>query len=79
MLLLDEPSLGLDPPLISEALGRIKQIGRDNGVTVLIVEQKVRELLKIADRVAVFRTGHVTFDGLAEALKDEAKLKEVYL
>lgn len=79
LLLLDEPSLGLAPLLISEALGRIKQISRDNGVTVLIVEQKVREVLKIADRVVVLRNGRVSFEGEAEALKDEAKLKEVYL
>jgi ABC-type branched-subunit amino acid transport system ATPase component len=48
---IDEPSLGLAPPLVSEALGRIQQISREAGVTVLIVEQKVREVLKIAHRV----------------------------
>jgi branched-chain amino acid transport system ATP-binding protein len=79
LLLLDEPSLGLAPPLISEALGRIKQISRDNGVTVLIVEQKVREVLKIAARVVVLRNGQVSFTGTAEELKDDRRLKEVYL
>ena len=79
LLLLDEPSLGLAPPLVSEALGRIQQISRDSGVTVLIVEQKVREVLKIAQRVYVLRTGRVSFTGPAEALKDDARLREVYL
>ncbi|MGD0209181.1 MAG: ABC transporter ATP-binding protein [Verrucomicrobiota bacterium] len=79
LLLLDEPSLGLAPPLVSEALGRIQQINRDSGVTVLIVEQKVREVLKIAHRVYVLRTGRVSFTGRAEELKDDAKLREVYL
>jgi branched-chain amino acid transport system ATP-binding protein len=79
LLLLDEPSLGLAPPLISEALGRIQQISRDNGVTVLIVEQKVREVLKIAHRVYVLRNGRVSFTGPAKELKDDAKLREVYL
>ncbi len=79
LLLLDEPSLGLAPPLVTEALGRIQQISRDQGVTVLIVEQKVREVLKTAHRVYVLRTGRVSFSGSAEELKDEAKLKEVYL
>jgi branched-chain amino acid transport system ATP-binding protein len=78
-LLLDEPSLGLAPPLVSEALDRIQQISRDSGVTVLIVEQKVRKVLKIAQRVYVLRNGRVSFTGPAEALKDDAKLKEVYL
>jgi branched-chain amino acid transport system ATP-binding protein len=79
LLLLDEPSLGLAPPLVSEALGRIRQISRDAGVTVLIIEQKVREVLKIADRVYVLRNGRVSFTGPADELRDDAKLKEVYL
>lgn len=79
LLLLDEPSLGLAPPLVSDALARIQQIARDNSAAVLIVEQKVREVLKIAQRVYVLRNGRVSFTGPVEALKDEAKLKEVYL
>jgi len=51
LLLLDEPSLGLAPPLVAEALGHIQDINRRSGATVLIVEQKVREVLKIAQRV----------------------------
>jgi branched-chain amino acid transport system ATP-binding protein len=79
LLLLDEPSLGLAPPLVSEALGRIHQIAQDNDVAVLIVEQKVREVLKIAQRVYVLRNGVVSYAGSADSLKDEAKLRQVYL
>ena len=79
LLLLDEPSLGLAPPLVSQALGRIQQISKDAGMTVLIVEQKVREVLKIARRVYVLRTGQISFAGQADALGDDAKLREVYL
>jgi ABC-type branched-subunit amino acid transport system ATPase component len=79
LLLLDEPSLGLAPPLVVEALGRVQQISRDSGVAVLIVEQKVREVLKIAQRVYVLRNGLVSFSGPTESLKDDAKLREVYL
>jgi len=79
VLLLDEPSLGLAPPLVSEALARIQQISRDSGITVLIVEQKVREALKISGRVYVLRNGRVSFTGPADELKDDAKLREVYL
>jgi len=79
VLLLDEPSLGLAPQLTSEALGRIQQISRDSGVTVLIVEQKVREVLRIAQRVYVLRNGHVSFTGPTEELTDERKLREIYL
>ena len=79
LLLLDEPSLGLAPPLVSEALGRIREIAEDNNVAVLIVEQKVREVLKIAQRVYVLRNGFVSFAGPADALKDDTKLRAVYL
>jgi branched-chain amino acid transport system ATP-binding protein len=79
LLLLDEPSLGLAPPLVSQALGRIRQISDDSGVTIVIVEQKVREVLKIAHRVCVLRMGQVSFTGPANDLNDEARLREVYL
>jgi branched-chain amino acid transport system ATP-binding protein len=79
LLLLDEPSLGLATPLVSQALGRIQQISKDAGMTVVIVEQKVREVLKIARRVYVLRTGQISFAGPADALGDDAKLRVVYL
>jgi len=78
-LFLDEPSLGLAPPLVTEALSHIQQVSRDSHVSVLIVEQKVREVLKIAHRVYVLRNGQVSFSGLAESLCNETKLREVYL
>lgn len=78
-LLLDEPSLGLAPPLVAEAIARIQQISQDSGVAVLIVEQKVREVLKIAQRVYVLRNGLVSFSGPTDSLHDDAKLREVYL
>ncbi len=79
LLLLDEPSLGLAPPLVSQALGRIQQISKDARMTVVIVEQKVREVLKISRRVYVLRTGQISFTGPADALGDDTKLREVYL
>ncbi len=79
VLLLDEPSLGLAPPLVSEALARIREIAEDKRVAVLIVEQKVREVLRIAQRVYVLRSGLVSYSGLSESLTDEATLREAYL
>jgi branched-chain amino acid transport system ATP-binding protein len=78
LLLMDEPSLGLAPQLVTEALGHVQEINRDSGVTVLIVEQKVREVLKIAGRVYVLRTGVIGFSGPADTL-DDAALRRVYL
>ena len=78
LLLMDEPSLGLAPPLVSVALKHIQELNRGFGVTVLIVEQKVREVCRIARRVYVLRNGQVTFEGSTETL-DDKKLSEVYL
>jgi branched-chain amino acid transport system ATP-binding protein len=77
LVLADEPSLGLAPQLVSGALRHIQELNRNHGVTILIVEQKVREVLKIARRVYVLRNGRVSFHGPTESL-DNAKLREVY-
>lgn len=79
LVLLDEPSLGLAPPFVTEALQRVQEISCDSGAAILIVEQKVREVLKIARRVYVFRNGQVSFSGPTESLADDARLREVYL
>ena len=79
LLLLDEPSLGLAPCVVSHVFELMQQIAKKDGISILIVEQKVREVLKIAHRVYVLRSGGVSFSGGVEALKDEVKLREVYL
>ena len=80
VLLLDEPSLGLSPSLIKEAFERIRQLNRDNGVTVLIVEQKVREVLEICHRVYCLKLGKVACAGPPQELQqDPAKLRQVFL
>lgn len=80
MLLVDEPSLGLAPPLVKEALNRFQQLNRDNGVTILIVEQKVREVLDICHKVYCLKLGKVTYDGPPTTLQtDRNKLKELFL
>jgi len=78
ILLLDEPSLGLSPQLVKQAFETIKKINKDFGTTILIVEQKVRDVLKISDIVYALRLGKLVFEGKAEELNDE-KLKEIFL
>lgn len=79
LLLLDEPSLGLAPSLVTSALRQIERIGREAGASVLIVEQRVRQVLMIADFVYVLRAGGIHYSGTAKSLADEARLAEVYL
>ncbi len=80
LLMLDEPSLGLSPNLVRNVFEKIAEINRDTGVSILIVEQKVREVLRICNRVYSLKLGKLAFDGSPEELRDDkAKLKELFL
>jgi len=80
LLMLDEPSLGLSPNLVATVFRKIAEINTETGVTILIVEQKVREVLDICRRVYSIKLGKVAFEGSPEELKeDKAKLKGLFL
>lgn len=72
LLLLDEPSLGLSPQATSEALSAIRRLNKDMGTSLLIVEQNVREVLQIADRVYVLRQGEVVLEASSADVTMEA-------
>lgn len=78
LLLLDEPSLGLSPRLVTEVFELIRSLAAD-GLTVLLVEQNVRQALRIAERGYVLTTGRVTSTGTAEELMADTALVESYL
>src|ERR1700733_1172442 len=77
MLLLDEPSLGLAPAVADELFGQFAKL-RDEGMTLLIVDQMADHVLAIADRGYVLGGGRVVTEGRAEELRD-TKLDEAYL
>lgn len=80
LLMLDEPSLGLAPNLMATVFKRIADISREAGVAILIVEQKVRDVLDICNRVYSMKLGKIAFEGQPEELsEDKAKLKELFL
>jgi len=80
LLMLDEPSLGLSPNLVRSVFEKITEINQDTGVTIVIVEQKVREVLGICNRVYSLKLGKVSFDGTSKELRDDrAKLKGLFL
>lgn len=80
LLMLDEPSLGLAPNLVKTVFQKITQVNKETGVTILIVEQKVREVLEICDKVYSVKLGRVAFRGKPEELKkDKDKLKQLFL
>jgi branched-chain amino acid transport system ATP-binding protein len=77
ILLLDEPSVGLSLELVRTSLATIKNVSRESGAAVLIVEQKVREVLSIADRVYLLTMGKVAFHGSPAEMSDQ--LHQLYL
>ena len=79
LLLLDEPSLGLSPPLVNEAFQKITELNRAFGTTVVIVEQKVREVLKITQRTYLLKMGRVAYEGSSAALLDGDRIREIFL
>lgn len=78
-VLLDEPSLGLSPRLTSAAFARIDQLRSSNATTFVIVEQRVRAVLEIADRAYVLRRGRVSFSGDAAALRNRETLRDMFV
>jgi len=76
LLLLDEPSLGLAPKIMSEIFKTIKEINK-SGVSVIIVEQNAKQAVEIAHRTCVLEDGKVAMEGGKEILKDE-KIKNIY-
>ncbi len=78
ILLLDEPSMGLSPILVSEIFDIIKAIN-ESGTTVLLVEQNAKKALSIADRAYALETGNVVVSGKASDLINDDKIKKAYL
>jgi branched-chain amino acid transport system ATP-binding protein len=78
LLLLDEPSMGLAPLLVNRILETIRRL-RDDGLTILLVEQNARAALAIADRAYVLETGRVTASGTAASVQADQRVREAYL
>jgi len=79
ILLLDEPSLGLAPVLVSEIFKVIKQIHEEEGVTILLVEQNARKALGIADYGYILEAGKIALHDEAALLKTNEHVKAAYL
>jgi ABC-type branched-subunit amino acid transport system ATPase component len=79
VLLLDEPSLGLAPAAATLALRHIDLITREHGVASIIIEQRVRDVLRIAHRVYAMRQGYISYAGSSASLDNPEALRAVYL
>lgn len=78
LLMLDEPSLGIMPKLVSEIFRTIRDIS-EKGVTVLLVEQNVFEALEISSRAYVLQTGRIVLEGKGEELLESDLVRKAYL
>ena len=79
LLMLDEPSLGLAPLLVKEIFGYIKDLNRDQGITVLVIEQNARRALEVADHGYILEQGRIVLEGSAADLSENPDVKEFYL
>ena len=79
MMLLDEPSLGLSPRLVKEIFDIIVRINREQGVTVLLVEQNAHMALTIADYGYVLEVGRIVMEDTCARLLEKEDIKEFYL
>ena len=78
LLILDEPSLGLAPIIVEKVLDTLVKINED-GVTILLVEQNIRDSLNIANRAYVLEEGKIIIEGEGRQLLSNDHIKEVYL
>ena len=78
IIVMDEPSMGLSPILVSEIFDIITSIRKD-GTTVLLVEQNAKKALSISDRAYVLETGKITLSGKASDLINDEQVKKAYL
>jgi branched-chain amino acid transport system ATP-binding protein len=79
LLLVDEPSVGLAPILVSHTIARIKELKEQYGLTVLMAEQNFHQAIRIADRGYIIVHGEIVFEGGVAALEQNELVKNYYL
>jgi branched-chain amino acid transport system ATP-binding protein len=79
LMLLDEPSLGLAPLVVRDIYAIIGTINREQGTTILLVEQNARTALRAADRAYVIETGRIAVEGTGDELAGDESIRKAYL
>jgi branched-chain amino acid transport system ATP-binding protein len=78
MVIVDEPSNGLAPKVVTEVFEILKSLHKE-GITILLVEQNVRQTLNIADRAYVLENGHLALEGVCSVLRQSDHVRKAYL
>jgi len=79
LLMLDEPSMGIMPKLITEIFEMIQRVNKEEGITILLVEQNVQEALELAHYAYVLQTGRIVMEGKPADLLQTDMIKKAYL
>jgi branched-chain amino acid transport system ATP-binding protein len=79
IMLLDEPSMGLAPLLMKSVFDSMKEINRQEGTTILVVEQNARMALQFAGRGYVLENGKLVVEGTSSSLLEDPQVKKAYL
>ncbi len=79
IMMLDEPSLGLAPIVVQEIFDIIQKINKEEGMTILLIEQNANMALKVADRAYVMETGRITMSGTGREILENDEIKAAYL
>lgn len=79
VLLMDEPTMGLAPLIVEDVMQAITRVGKDRGISILVVEQNARAALQVAARAYVMATGSIVHHGTAAEIADAPELVEAYL
>jgi branched-chain amino acid transport system ATP-binding protein len=79
LLLLDEPSMGLAPTVADQIFECIERVHREQGIGILLVEQRVAEALETCDRGYVLESGRIVLEGTHETLMQDSRIKKAYL
>ena len=78
LILLDEPSMGLAPVMVLRLFDLIRRV-REEGYTILVVEQNVRQVLKLVDRAYLLEAGRIKMEGRADALSEQDFVRKAYV
>jgi branched-chain amino acid transport system ATP-binding protein len=78
LILLDEPSMGLAPVMVLRVFDLIRRV-REEGYTILVVEQNVRQVLKLVDRAYLLEVGRIKMEGRADALSEQDFVRKAYI
>jgi branched-chain amino acid transport system ATP-binding protein len=79
LLLCDEPSLGLAPIIVQELFGILGQLNKEEGLSLLLVEQNANLAMEIADRAYLLETGSIVASGDADTIRNDDAIRQAYL